>query len=575
MSRIFILFFIIIAPTIVSSNQLQNIDQIHQKEQRLEQERIKSIEEIRKDPNLSLQPYESENIADKIIENESPCLIIDNIALEPKIGEFEAYLLDTLILAGFSKGKCIGDKSISIILNLLNNEIIKQGYITTNVKFSGIDVENNTIKLMLNLGRINEISINNTSNLKNKLSLFSAFGENKSQEILNLRDIEQALENINSVSLYTPKIYLKPATKENFTDIYIDKKELPPITFQISVDNSGSNETGKYQGDASMIFSNILGFNETLFVSQSKNISQAEKTSSLSNQDFKRGKTYNGYYSLAIPFGYFLLEYSENRYTYNQPLAGNIRTYMYSGKNTSRNFALNYTYFRNQISKNSLYFKLWQRNSKNFIEKYELDNQRRRMAGYILGLKSYFLLNNAAFKFDLSYKRGTGMLGSLRAPEEDFDQGTSRMEIFALNAGIETQIGKLPIIYDTNLYARWNKTPLITRDYLLIGGKYSVRGFDGKSNLGGERGYYLRNNLTYQYISNHNLYLALDIGRVSGGDTKYITNRTIAGYGIGFKGSFKQHGDLSYDIFAGFPLYKPDNFHTDNVSFNLNLNYKF
>ena len=62
--------------------------------------------------------------------------------------------------------------------------------------------------------------------------------------------------------------------------------------------------------------------------------------------------------------------------------------------------------------------------------------------------------------------------------------------IFALNAGMETKISKLPITYDVNLYARWNKTPLIIRDYLLIGGKYSVRGFDGKSNLGGEKGYY-------------------------------------------------------------------------------------
>ena len=45
------------------------------------------------------------------------------------------------------------------------------------------------MKLNLNLGKINKISINNTNNLKNKLSLFGAFGKNKNQEILNLRDI--------------------------------------------------------------------------------------------------------------------------------------------------------------------------------------------------------------------------------------------------------------------------------------------------------------------------------------------------------------------------------------------------
>ena len=124
--RIFILFFIIIVPTTLLSNAPQKIERIHQKEQRLEQERLKSIEKNRKDSSLNLQSYESEHIADKIIENESPCVIINDITLEPKIDEFEAYLLDTLSLADFSKGKCIGEKSISIILNLLNNKIKAQ-----------------------------------------------------------------------------------------------------------------------------------------------------------------------------------------------------------------------------------------------------------------------------------------------------------------------------------------------------------------------------------------------------------------------------------------------------------------
>ena len=57
-------------PTTLLSNALQKIERIHQKEQRLEQERLKSIEKNRKDSSLNLQSYESEHIADKIIEND-------------------------------------------------------------------------------------------------------------------------------------------------------------------------------------------------------------------------------------------------------------------------------------------------------------------------------------------------------------------------------------------------------------------------------------------------------------------------------------------------------------------------
>ena len=91
----------------------------------------------------------------------------------------------------------------------------------------------------------------------------------------------------------------------------------------------------------------------------------------------------------------------------------------------------------------------------------------------------------------LAWRRGTGAFGALRAPEEKFDEGTSRFRIATAELGLNApfQFGAQKLRYTGLWRAQWNRSPLTQQDQFSIGGRYTVRGFDGESSLMGERGW--------------------------------------------------------------------------------------
>src|SRR5690606_18647598 len=78
--------------------------------------------------------------------------------------------------------------------------------------------------------------------------------------------------------------------------------------------------------------------------------------------------------------------------------------------------------------------------------------------------------------------------------------------------------------------AQWNRTPLVPQDNFSIGGRYTVRGFDGESVLAADRGWLLRNELGWRPgASGQEIYLGIDYGEVSGDDTHNLPGTYLGG----------------------------------------------
>lgn len=562
--RILPFFFI---ATFAFSN---NLDQISKTQAKQEEDRLKSIESQKENSNIILTPKKNQISA--IIPNEKPCFIINEILL---IGEgsdkFKQYLKKASKNVNFKKGSCLGKNSINTIYSAFYNEILKAGLITTTINLPSQNLKSKTLKFEIIPGKIDEISLNDKNSTKNRASIFTSFGINKKGDILNLRDIEQALEVLQNASNGNVSFKLIPSNKENYSDIKITKEEKLPLNLSLSFDNLGSRATGKYQGGVNLNALNLMGFNEIWYSSYSKNIFKADKQSV--ENDTKRGKTDNIYYGITIPYKRFSLDFNEYRYNYDQAIPGAFGVYKYSGKSKRRNLTLNYLYHRDQILKNSIFFRLWEKENRNYIEDYELDNQRKKTAGYEIGLSSQIFIENGHIVFGATYKKGTGVRGALKAPQEDYNDGTNRFGIISVDFNFNKSSSIVPLTYDFKFRGMWNNRPLTIQERLNIGGYYTVRGFDGEMSLVGDRGYYIRNTLEYGIFNNHFMYAAFDFGKVSGKSSNYMTDNTLVGYGVGLKGYFKRK--LQYDIFLGFPLNKPEFFETDKNVLNFNLTYNF
>ena len=106
-----------------------------------------------------------------------------------------------------------------------------------------------------------------------------------------------------------------------------------------------------------------------------------------------------------------------------------------------------------------------------------------------------------------------------------------------------------------------------------IGGRFTVRGFDGELTLSGDRGWLVRNDIGLALgASGAELYAGIDYGEVGGLFVDQLIGNRLAGGVIGLRGVFQ---GLTYDVFVGTPFSKPEGFRTASVTGGLSLNYSF
>lgn len=535
----------------------------------------------------------------KLNLNETPCFKIDKISLlsENEVASFNAssgadeaiirkayntnyskfnsILEASLNKLDFKSGSCLGKNSINLIINSFNNEIIKSGYITSSASLVTKSLKDAKLEFVINLGLIDDISINENDSQRNRASLFSAFGEySHKNKVANIRDIEQALESLQNVSKNDVSIKFLPSNRAGFSNIVITRVDSFPLKAAISLDNLGSKQSGKYQGMLNLSTLNLLGFNEIFSFSRGKDVLKKYKVTNKFNGATDHGASNNYYYGFSIPFGYYMLEYEKSKYDYAQIINAAYNLYTYKGRSESDSLSLAYTFYRDSNFKNSAYVKLFKRKNKNYLEDYELDNQARRNAGYEVGVKSSWNSYNQAFSAKLAYKKGTGIFRSQPDPLEDSGEATSRFALINLNLNYKYKF-ELPLSYDLNINARYGLNKLSLQDKFSIGGYHSVRGFDGESSLVGNHGVSVRNTLSYNYYKSNSIYAGLDAGMVRAANSGIKDKNTLAGYAIGLRGSIKAYNNLSYDISVSKPLYKPKSFETKSTNVNFIISYEF
>jgi hemolysin activation/secretion protein len=125
-----------------------------------------------------------------------------------------------------------------------------------------------------------------------------------------------------------------------------------------------------------------------------------------------------------------------------------------------------------------------------------------------------------------------------------------------------------PLRYVGTVHGQFTNNELNYINNITIGGRYSVRGFDGEQMLAAERGFYWRNELQMPIAqTGHWLYTGVDYGRVFGPNTAYLAATQLVGAVIGLRGGVPTKGaGISYEVFAGTPIYKPSGLSTSRVT---------
>ena len=545
-------------------------------EQRRAQERERLLrEQQERAPDVRLPPAPQAE-ADRLPAAESPCLPIRELKLRSISGEPAevasrfAWVLDAA--AGpdandLPLSRCLGTQGIAIVMKRLQNAVIARGYVTTRILAEPQDLNTGVLTLTLVPGRIRAIRFSEGSDARG--NAWTAMPV-QSGDLLNLRDIEQALENFKRVPTAEADIQIEEAkgndAKPGQSDLVISYRQGFPLRVSVFADDSGSKATGKYQGGITLSYDNWWTLNDLFYVSLNTDLGGGEPGSRGT-----RGSTVH--YSL--PLGYWTLgaTVSDNRYF--QSVAGATQDYVYRGTSSNAEIKLSRLVYRDASRKSTLSLKAFQRRSNNFIDDTEVEVQRRVVGGWELGVGHKEFIGQATLEGNLAYKRGTGAFGSLPAPEEAFGDGTSRFALINADANLQLpfKLAGMGLRYSAAWRFQHNRTPLTPQDRFSIAGRYTVRGFDGESSLSAERGWLLRNELsTLLGDTGQEVYIGLDHGEVGGPSSELLVGKRLTGAVIGVRGSFKK---LQYDIFIAAPVKKPELFRTPGSTLGVSLSASF
>lgn len=470
----------------------------------------------------------------------------------------------------FALPACIGAEGINVLLRRIQNRLIDFGYVTTRVLVEPQDLRSGMLVLTVIPGKVGHIQLQDQSAIPFATRGTLWFAMPIAQgDILNVRDIEQGLENLKRIPSADANIELFPSEEVGETDVFIQYKQTLPFHLTFGLDDSGSKATGRLQGSATFSWDNVFTLNDMFYISGTRSF----KRDSDDAQGDYGSKNISLYYS--IPWKNYLLTLSGSRYTYHQTVAGAFEPYQYSGESQQMKANLSRLLSRGSQYKTSINVGVWARKSSNFINDTEVKVQRRRTAGWEIGLNHTQYIGNATLQLAANYKRGTGAYRALPAPEEKFNEGTSRMQIATASVDFvyPFKVANQQFRFNTSWTAQWNQTPLVQQDKYSIGGRYTVRGFDGELTLSGERGWLWRNELAWNIMNKgHELYIGIDKGVVHSHQEELQVGNRLTGSVIGLRG--KVWG-INYEYFVGMPIKKPQGFRTSHVTTGFNLSYRF
>ena len=470
----------------------------------------------------------------------------------------------------FALPACIGSEGINVLLRRIQNRLIDLGYVTTRVVVEPQDLRSGMLVLTVIPGKVGRIQLQDQSAIPFATRGTLWFAMPLAQgDILNIRNIEQGLENLKRVPSADANMELVPTDAVGETDVVIAYKQSLPFHLTLGLDDSGSKATGRLQGSATFSWDNVLTLNDMFYISGTRSF---KRDSDDAEGDYG-SKNISLYYS--IPWKNYLLTLSGSKYSYHQTVAGAFESYNYSGESQQMKANLSRLLSRGSLHKTYVNAALWTKKSHNYINDTEIEVQRRRTAGWEVGLNHTQYIGNATLQLSTNYKRGTGGNKSLPAPEEAFGEGTSRMQIFT--AGVDFTypftIGNQPFRFNTSWNGQWNGTPLTQQDKFSIGGRYTVRGFDGELSLSGEKGWLWRNELGWSIANKgHELYLGIDRGKVHSSQEELQIGDSLMGGAIGLRGKL---WGINYDYFVGVPIKKPEGFRTSHVTTGFNVSYRF
>ncbi len=527
------------ADILIIQRQQQKIIRDFQLEER---KRKLDRDESRKTPNGLTRKREPGDAA----ESGGTCIVVKSIVFKgAKVLPLDEIKTATNAYAG----QCIGIGGIQEIIRIATNHFIDKGYITTRVVIPPQDLSDGTLEFQVVEGYTEKILPGKSADAINLSTAFPGL----EGAILNIRDIEQGLDQINRLASNNARMRLLPGEGVGETNIIVDNDPSRFIYGKVEFDNFGSPSTGENKGNLTLFVDNPLGLNDQIVLGVGSNLEEPTRNA--------LSRNYSVNYS--IPWGYWTVNTGFSYFEYKSTLRGQAATFDTDGVGNTTTFGLSRVIQRDQTSKTTLTGTLIRKDNENFIENNLLVTSSRVTSIFDLSAVHTSLVAGATVTFDVGLSRGVPIFGVggnpsfAENPDDEFN---------LLHGGLSIakgwQVGPVVVGVSSNNTAQFSDDRLPGTERLSIGGVQTVRGFKDRS-ISGNTGFYSRNEIyvvlprfsgpmAQQILGSIRPYIGVDVGHIfRQKDVGILDDGTMVGGVVGVRAV---GGNFTFDFSVGKSL---------------------
>lgn len=464
----------------VPPSVLQNQNRIQQEQQRLLNEEFR-----RQELQKALQRPTREETP-KPTEEEEPDLVTSCVNIRKIMFTGNSEISDWSIkqITKQYKGTCMSLPQINQMLNKITDLYIEKGYITSRAYMTMPQkrLKRGILEIKIVEGKLSKVE---GLGLGQVLTAFPFMIGG----VLNLRDIEQGIDQLNRLPSNSATMDIKPDDKNEYSKLEVKNKPKGTTRLTFFTDNAGSESTGETRFGMRAAQDNLLGLNEQI------NMSYANSPS----KDYDHRDANYLTVGASIPFGYWTLNnnFSWSNYRTSFLLYNGDRFYSY-GNSVTNSLSLDRLLARGQRYKISASGGLTYKRNQNYTRVLDLKMQNevssRDLAIVNFGLSSTFYLDNGVLYFNPTYNKGTKWFGALNDNHNNYTQ-EAQYEAWKLYAYGSFNLFNIAT-YTATFDGQYSQDELYGTEAFYLGGEYSVRGFRNEG-VQGDSGYAFRNDLDF------------------------------------------------------------------------------
>lgn len=235
----------------------------HQFQQQEQQQKARGDALTPKAPDIRLSEKTSSPVH-LVFPEEKPCFAINHVTLTGQ--EALPRWVPLTRLANQAVGHCVGVKGIGLLMSTLQNRLINHGWVTSRVLAPQQDLSRGELQLRIVPGTVREVRLAPSSS--SRVSLYSAMPAHRGN-LLDVRDIEQGLENLQRLPTVTARMALHPGEAPGESDIVIERTQSRFWRVGAWVDDTGTESTGRYQGGVMLALDNPTSLSDLFYVTAS------------------------------------------------------------------------------------------------------------------------------------------------------------------------------------------------------------------------------------------------------------------------------------------------------------------